>query len=127
MKTLPCSRALGQEPHDLHVYFYSGYDVECPGFAPPREPHSDQAETPEEFFGLHPITKKPDFEGYATKWHPDEVVMVLDESPNTNLSKFQRAVLWYENLRPIKKDLVWLVTALVILTIWMLLLTAVLP
>lgn len=43
---------------------------------------------------------------------------IFDEE---NLSAFQRTILWYENLRPIKKDLVMLMVASTIFTIIMVL------
>lgn len=55
----PCSRVFDGEIHEPHTYYWSGRDVKCLGFSPLREATSDAAETPEQFFGLDPITKAP--------------------------------------------------------------------
>ena len=154
----PCSKVFDNEPHDAHTYYHAGHDVRCLGYSPIRTVSSDDAETPEEFFGLDPITKAPKeiadcvrrvladnhkahdwrFDGrqvhcygYDSKIErllseeeeiqleelKAELEMVLDEEKarlefdyaHGNVAT--RAVLWYEDLRPIKKDLVMLVIA----------------
>lgn len=59
MNIKPCSRVFDDDPHEPHVYYHAGHDVKCMGYSPLRVPMSDVAETPEQFFGLHPITKAP--------------------------------------------------------------------
>lgn len=46
----PCSKVFDNEPHDPHTYYHGGQDVDCLGYSPLRDPKSDDAETPEEFF-----------------------------------------------------------------------------
>lgn len=57
----PCSKVFDGEIHEPHTYYHAGRDVQCLGYSPLRDPMSDNAETPEEFFGLRPITKKPSY------------------------------------------------------------------
>lgn len=57
----PCSKVFDNEPHDPHTYYHGGQDVDCLGYSPLRDPKSDDAETPEEFFGLDPVTKASGF------------------------------------------------------------------
>lgn len=57
METTPCSRVIDKEFHTPHTYYFGGQDVHCDGYSPARLIESDEAETPEEFFGVKPIQK----------------------------------------------------------------------
>jgi hypothetical protein len=150
----PCSKVFDNEAHEPHTYYHAGHDVRCLGYSPIRTVSSNDAETPEEFFGINPITKHPEPDVVA--WMRNEMRMMLDVVLDAQrdaddagfkpaeiaeeldipiefvskilegevfvpygepLNKAQLAVLWYEDLRPIKKDLVMLVIASVIFSI----------
>lgn len=78
MKTQPCSKTIDKEFHAPHTYYWSGYDVRCPGYTPMRDAMSDEAETPEQFFGLDVVTKRPLFEGVSIMKDKDDVPEIKD-------------------------------------------------
>lgn len=113
MDMKPCSRVFDDDPHDPHTYYFSGHDVYCMGYSPIRETKSDLAETPEEFFGLDPITKAP-LGNTPVLFDIDEFCYGEVMEPPEPTNRFQKALVWYDDLRPVYQDLILLVVVSIV-------------
>lgn len=102
----PCSKVFDDEPHDPHTYYHGGRDVDCLGYSPLRDPKSDDAETPEEFFGLDPVTK-------STKPYTESDESLSDESECT---RFDQILDWWESRHQLSRDLMTVVFYLIAFT-----------